>query len=70
MGLDEEDFEKLEEIRSLPREVIVDSINWWNHDADEGMKRFIVASTSYEVLTQMADNAEKALIQWENDGIL
>lgn len=70
MDLDDEDFERLQEIRSLPREVVVDSINWWNHDADEGMKRFIVASTYYEILTQMANDAEKALEQWENDGIL
>lgn len=70
MDLDNEDFERLEEIRSLPREVIVDAINWWNYDADEGMKRFIVASTYYEILTQTAEDAEKALKQWENDGIL
>lgn len=67
MELDDEDTERLNEIRSLPKDTILDAIDWWNLDAPDTLKRFIVVSTYYELLTQQSEHAEKALKQWEND---
>lgn len=67
MELDDEDYERLSEIRSLPRDTIVSAIDWWNVEAPESFKRFIIVSAYYELLAQQSEYAEKALEQWEND---
>lgn len=63
--ISKDDLERLEEIRRLPRNVIVDAIKWWNDEAPEGVKRFIIVTTYYESILSTSEFADEALKEWE-----
>lgn len=62
--MSQEDIERLDEIRNLPISVIVDAIDWWNHQAPDAMKRFVVVTTYFETILMTSEMADQALKEW------
>jgi hypothetical protein len=62
--MSEEDAQRIKEIKSLPNKFAVEAIDWWNHHADEVLKRVIIVMAYFEYLTQSSEFADKALEEW------
>lgn len=62
--ISQEDIERLEEIRTLPVEVIKNAIKWWNEEAPNVVKQFIVVTAYYESMLITSEFADEALQYW------
>lgn len=67
MNLDDEDYERLEELRNLPLKTVVEALRWWNEEADESLKRFVAVSAYYEVQLHSANLIDEVSETWENE---
>lgn len=68
MELNDDDYERLKEIRSLPAEFAEQAFNWWNEEANDAMKRFIIVSTYYEYLAHASEFIDNIVVDWSNGG--
>jgi hypothetical protein len=59
-----EDLARLEEIRSLPLATIAEAIKWWNHEAPDPIKKFIIVCAYYEGMLSTTELADEVLRQW------
>lgn len=67
MEWDEDDLQRIEEIRTMPTTFIKEAIDWWNGVATESMKRFVVVTCYYEWLALQADHVDDAVVDWEKE---
>jgi hypothetical protein len=67
MEWNEDDYERIQEIQSMSPNFIKDAIEWWNGEANESIKRFVVVTCYYEWLALQADKADDVLADWNKE---
>jgi hypothetical protein len=63
----EDDYQRIKEIKSVSPEFIKEAIGWWNTQASESVKRFVVVTCYYEWLAIQANHADDILSHWEDE---
>lgn len=66
--MNNDDYERIEEIKTLSTDFLVEALHWWNDDACEKLKHFIIVTCYYEFLTMKAEDADDFLADITAEG--
>ena len=70
MELSEDDLQRVQEIRNLSPEFLAEAVTWWNTQATQKIRQFVVVTCYYEFLAMQADDVDGFVTWLEESGEL
>jgi hypothetical protein len=68
MEMSDDDLERIQEIKTLSTDFLAEALNWWNSEATEKLKRFVIITCYYEFLTMQAEGVDDFLADIVEEG--
>jgi hypothetical protein len=64
----QDEMERVHEIRGMPAEYVKEALEWWNTEAPQYVKRFVIVTCYYESMMHEMGHADEW--EWSDNGEL